>query len=178
MILAAVLALSLANPGYVDRGREYLLLNLYEKQSADRMARPLKNGVKQYNEAVVRDGVLYKYNKFSGSITATSKNGLMVDNEGLIWVVVRYKNNPERVKQAWYIGDSKELPPLPKNANEKQIKQWNALVAKKFGPVFSKLPDLKKIYDAPEPAVSKRNTNAISKELRATNQKLTVPPMD
>ena len=44
----------------------------------------------------------------------------MVDKEGRIWVVVRYKNNPERVKKAFYIGDSRDIPPLPKNATEKQ----------------------------------------------------------
>jgi hypothetical protein len=101
VILGAALLLSLANPGYVDRGREVILLNLYERQSAERM-----RGSGQYNQAVMRGDVLYKFNKFSGSITATTKNGLMVDGDGQIWVVVRYKNNPGRVKQAWYIGDS------------------------------------------------------------------------
>ena len=80
MILGAALALSLANPGYVDRGREVILLNLYERQSAERM-----RGSGQYNQAVMRDDVLYKFNKFSGSITATTKNGLMVDGDGQIW---------------------------------------------------------------------------------------------
>jgi hypothetical protein len=171
VILAAALTLSLSNPGYVDRGREFLMLNLYEKQSAERMKR---SG--QYNQAVVRGDVMYKYNKFSGSITATTKNGLMVDNEGRIWVVVRYKNNPERVKAAWLIGDSKDLPPLPKNPTDKQVKQWNDYAKKKFGPAFAKLPDLKKIYDAPEPAVKKRNANAISSELLLTTQKVALPP--
>jgi hypothetical protein len=113
-----------------------ILLNLYERQSAERM-----RGSGQYNQAVVRGDVLYKFNKFSGSITATTRSGLMVDGDGQIWVAVRYKNNPERVKQAWYIGDSRDLPPLPKNPSAKQVKQWNELARKRFGPAFAKLPD-------------------------------------
>jgi hypothetical protein len=37
VILAAAAALSLSNPEYVDRSREFILFNLYERQSADRM---------------------------------------------------------------------------------------------------------------------------------------------
>lgn len=172
VIIAAALALSVTNPQYVDQGREYLLLNLYEKQSKERMA-----GTDQYNQAVVRDDVLYKFNKKSGSITATSRDGLMVDKEGRIWVVVRYKNNPERVKKAFYIGDSRDIPPLPRNATEKQKAQWTALVERRFGPEFAKLPNLKAIYDAPEPEVRKRETNLISEKLALRNNRL-APPVE
>ena len=173
VILAAALALSLSNPGYVDRGREVILLNLYERQSAERM-----RGSGQYNQAVVRGDVLYKFNKFSGSITATTRDGLMVDGDGQIWVVVRYKNNPERVKQAWYIGDSRDLPPLPKNPSAKQVKQWNELARKRFGPAFAKLPDMQKVYDAPEPPVRKRDANLISKTLVDSNNRVAIPPIE
>lgn len=173
VILAAALALSVSNPGYVDRGREVILLNLYERQSAERM-----RGSGQYNQAVVRGDVLYKFNKFSGSITATTRGGLMVDGDGQIWVAVRYKNNPERVKQAWYIGDSRDLPPLPKNPSAKQVKQWNELARKRFGPAFEKLPDLQKVYDAPEPPVRKRDANRISKSLVDSNNRVAIPPIE
>lgn len=173
VILGAALLLSLANPGYVDRGREVILLNLYERQSAERM-----RGSGQYNQAVIKGDVLYKFNKFSGSITATTKNGLMVDGDGQIWVVVRYKNNPGRVKQAWYIGDSRDLPPLPKNPSAKQVKQWNDLARKRFGPAFDKLPDLQKVYDAPEPPVRKRDANLMSKTLVDSNNKVAIPPIE
>ena len=146
-------------------------MNLYQKKPG-RMS-----GTDQYNQAVVRDQVLYKFNKKSGSITATSRDGLMVDKEGRIWVVVRYKNNPERVKKAFYIGDSRDIPPLPKNATEKQKAKWKALVERKFGPEFKKLPDLTAIYDAPEPEVRKRETNLISEKLALRNNRL-APPVE
>jgi len=173
VILAAAAALSLSNPEYVDRSREFILFNLYERQSADRM-----KASGQYNQAVVRNDVIYKFNKFSGSITATTRSGLMVDKDGAIWVVVRYKNNPERVKQAWYIGQSQDMPPLPRNATEKQIKQWNELLKAKFGPAFAKIPDLQKVYDAPEPQFKRRETNQISNNLKATNEIVAIPPLE
>ena len=102
----------------------------------------------------------------------------MVDGDGQIWVVVRYKNNPERVKQAWYIGDSRDLPPLPKNPSAKQVKQWNELARKRFGPAFAKLPDMQKVYDAPEPPVRKRDANLISKTLVDSNNRVAIPPIE
>ena len=60
----------------MDQGREYLLLNLYQKESKERMS-----GTDQYNQAVVRDQVLYKFNK-SRSICRHVEDGLMVDKEG------------------------------------------------------------------------------------------------
>lgn len=100
---------------------------------------------------MIRDGVIYRYNKFSGSITASAKDGLMVDRDGAIFVTVPYKNNPERVKKAYYIGQIQEVPPLPDNPTQAQKKAWEKAVYKKFESRFSRLPDLKKIYDAPEP---------------------------
>lgn len=78
----------------------------------------------QYNDAVVRDGTIYRYNKFSGSVTASARDGLMVDKDGAIFVAVPYKNNPDRVKKAYYMGQIQDIPPLPKGATEKQKKAW------------------------------------------------------
>lgn len=169
-IIATAFVLSVTNPQYVDGGREYLLMTLYERQSAERL-----KASGQYNQAIVRDDVVYKFNKFSGSITATARDGLMVDKDGSIWVVVRYKNNPERVKTAFYIGQSDSLPPLPRDASAKQRDAWEKEVKRQFGPVFAKLPDMREIYDAPEPKVTKRQANLISKQLVERNNVLPPP---
>ena len=63
------------------------------------------------------------------------------------------KDNPDRVKAAYYLGNIKDLPPVPKNPTKKDIEKWEALVEKRYGPVFDRLPDLKKVYEAPEPGV-------------------------
>ena len=108
----------------------------------------------QYQDAVVRDGTIYRYNKFSGSVTASARDGLMVDKDGAIFVTVPYKNNPERVKRAYYMGQIQDIPPLPKDATKAQKKAWEKYMVKTFGPRFERLPNLEKIYNAPEPAAT------------------------
>ena len=66
------------------------------------------------------------------------------------------------------------MPPLPKNATEKQKAKWKALVERKFGPEFKKLPDLK-AADAPEPEVRKRETDLISEKLALRDSRLAPP---
>ena len=93
------------------------------------------------------------------------------------FMVQRTEDIPSIIKKAFYIGDSRDIPPLPKNATEKQKAKWKALVERKFGPEFKKLPDLKAIYDAPEPEVRKRETNLISEKLALRNNRL-APPVE
>ena len=69
-----------------------------------------------------------------------------------MFVTVRMKDNPDRVKAAYYLGNIKDLPPVPKNPTKKDIEKWEALVEKRYGPVFDRLPDLKKVYEAPSRA--------------------------
>jgi len=142
--IATALALSVANPGYVDSTREMILFRLYEKESA----KVLPGG--QYQNAVMRDGTIYKVNKFSNSVTASSKDGLMVDKDGLIWVTVPFKNNPERVKVAYMMGSMSEVPTLKDGATPGEIKAYRRYMTKTFKPRFDRLPNLQKIYDAPE----------------------------
>ena len=129
----------MTNPGFLDKGRSNLLFEIYNRESG-------------YN-AMVKDGVLYKYNPRSKSVTADNKNGLQIQADGGMFVTVRMKDNPDRVKAAYYLGNIKDLPPVPKNPTKKDIEKWEALVEKRYGPVFDRLPDLKKVYEAPEPGV-------------------------
>ena len=138
-IIAAALVLAVTNPGFLDKGRSNLLFEIYNRESG-------------YN-AMVKDGVLYKYNPRSKSVTADNKNGLQIQADGGMFVTVRMKDNPDRVKAAYYLGNIKDLPPVPKNPTKKDIEKWEALVEKRYGPVFDRLPDLKKVYEAPEPGV-------------------------
>ena len=138
-IIAAALVLAVANPGYTDKGRANLLFEIYNRESG-------------YN-AVVKDDVVYKFNPRTKSVTADNKNGLQIQADGGMFVTVRMKDNPGRVKAAYYLGNIKDLPPVPKNPTQKDVEKWEALVEKKYGPVFDRLPDLKKVYEAPEPGV-------------------------
>ncbi len=129
----------MTNPGFLDKGRSNLLFEIYNRESG-------------YN-AMVKDGVVYKYNPRSKSVTADNKNGLQIQADGGMFVTVRMRDNPDRVKAAYYLGNIKDLPPVPKNPTQKDIEKWEALVEKRYGPVFDRLPDLKKVYEAPEPGV-------------------------
>ena len=104
-------------------------------------------------DVVVRDGVIYKYNKYSGSVTATARDGLMVDKNGDVFVVVRGKDDPRRVKKAYLVGNMDEVPPLPANPTEKDKKAQREAMEKTFGQRLNRLPSMKKIYDAPDPVV-------------------------
>ena len=75
----------------------------------------------------------------------------MVDKDGSIFVTVPYKNNPERVKKAYYMGDIRDIPALPEKATPAQKKAWEKYMVKTFGPRFARLPNLEKLYNAPEP---------------------------
>ena len=127
-IAGIALALSIANPGYVDTTRELLLQNIYRKETT----MPRRGGGTQNVDVVVRDGVVYKYNKYSGSVTATAKDGLMVDKNGDIFVVVRGKDDPRRVKKAYLVGNMDEVPPLPANPTEKDKKAQREAMEKTF----------------------------------------------
>ena len=106
-----------------------ILLNLYERQSAERM-----RGSGQYNQAVVRGDVLYKFNKFSGSITATTRGGLIVDGTARSGWPCGTKTTPSASSGRGTSRDSRDLPPLPKNPSAKQVKQWNELARETIGP--------------------------------------------
>ena len=131
-IAGIALALSIANPGYVDTTRELLLQNIYRKETT----MPRRGGGTQNVDVVVRDGVVYKYNKYSGSVTATAKDGLMVDKNGDIFVVVRGKDDPRRVKKAYLVGNMDEVPPLPANPTEKDKKAQREAMEKTFAGAF------------------------------------------
>ena len=74
---------------------------------------------------MVKDGVVYKYNPRTKSV-ADNKNGLQIQADGGMFVTVRMRDNPDRVK-AYYLGNIKDLPPVPKNPTKKDIEKWEAL---------------------------------------------------
>jgi hypothetical protein len=56
----------------------------------------------------------------------------MVDKNGDIFVVVRGKDDPRRVKKAYLVGNMDEVPPLPANPTEKDKKAQREAMEKTF----------------------------------------------
>jgi hypothetical protein len=75
-VVAAIV--SVANPTFMTSGREAILMKIYERQRGGETS------------AYVKDGVLYRVNA-SGSMTANAKDGIVVDKNGGIWVIVPQK---------------------------------------------------------------------------------------
>lgn len=138
--LAAIISVS--NPEFMTSGREAILMRLYERQSGEETT------------AYVRNGVLYRYDAATKSMTANADNGLMVDKNGGIWVIVPQKEDSTLIKQKYYMGQIEDVPSLPKNPSAEEKRRYDEYMKKIFD--FNKLPDLKKVYDGPFPVPERK----------------------
>ena len=171
VIIAAALALSVTNPQYVDQGREYLLLNLYQKESKERMS-----GTDQYNQAVVRDQVLYKFNKVGlhhRHVEGRADGGQGRENLGGGSV----QEQPGARQEGVLHRRQQRYPAAAEKRDGEAEGEVEGARRAEIRPEFKKLPDLKAIYDAPEPEVRKRETNLISEKLALRNNRL-APPVE
>ena len=121
-ILAAIV--SAANPTFMTSGREAILMKIYEREHPT-------------TGAFVKDGVLYRVDR-SGSVTANANDGLMVDKNGGIWIIVPQKDDATLIKEKYYMGQIEDVPTLPKNPSAAEQKQYDEYMNKLFD--FDKLP--------------------------------------
>jgi sugar lactone lactonase YvrE len=98
----------------------------------------------------------------SGSMTANAKDGIMVDKNGGIWVIVPQKDDVTLIKQKYYMGQIEDVPTLPKNPSAAEQKKYDEFMAKLFD--FEKLPNVKKVYDGPYPVPVRKETEKFFRE--------------
>lgn len=145
VIIAAMV--SVANPGFMDSGREAILMKIYEREHGGAVG------------AYVKDGVLYRMDGRTKSMTANAANGMMVDKNGGIWVIVPQKEDATLIKEKYYLGQIEDVPTLPKNPSKAEMKKYDEYMSKTFKPLIDDLPkDLKKIYDGPYPVPMRKET--------------------
>lgn len=145
VIIAAMV--SVANPGFMDSGREAILMKIYEREHGGAVG------------AYVKDGVLYRMDGRTKSMTANAANGMMVDKNGGIWVIVPQKEDATLIKEKYYLGQIEDVPTLPKNPSKAEMKKYDEYMSKTFKPLIDDLPkDLKKVYDGPYPVPMRKET--------------------
>lgn len=145
VIIAAMV--SVANPGFMDSGREAILMKIYEREHGGAVG------------AYVKDGVLYRMDGRTKSMTANAANGMMVDRNGGIWVIVPQKEDATLIKEKYYLGQIEDVPTLPKNPSKAEMKKYDEYMSKTFKPLIDDLPkDLKKVYDGPYPVPMRKET--------------------
>lgn len=145
VIIAAMV--SVANPGFMDSGREAILMKIYEREHSNAVG------------AYVKDGVLYRMDGRTKSMTANAANGMMVDKNGGIWVIVPQKEDATLIKEKYYLGQIEDVPTLPKNPSKAEMKKYDEYMSKTFKPLIDDLPkDLKKVYDGPYPVPMRKET--------------------
>ena len=145
VVIAAMV--SAANPGFMDSGREAILMKIYEREHGDAVG------------AYVKDGVLYRMDGRTKSMTANAANGMMVDKNGGIWVIVPQKEDATLIKEKYYLGQIEDVPTLPKNPSAAEMKKYDEYMSKTFKPLIDDLPkDLKKVYDGPYPVPMRKET--------------------
>jgi len=137
---------SFANPTFMTSGREAILMKLYERESEGRAG------------AYVRDGVLYRVDASTGTMTANARDGVMVDPRGGIWVVVPQKFDETLIKEKYYMGQIEDVPSLSGTPTKEELKRYDEYMAKTFKPLFEDLPDLKKVYDGKYPVPMRKET--------------------
>lgn len=147
---AVAAIVSAANPTFMTSGREAILMRLYERERGGEAT------------AYVRDGVLYRWDAATGSVTANADNGLMVDKNGGIWIVVPQKEDATLIKQKYYMGQIEDVPPLPKNASAEEKRRYDEYMKKLFD--FDQLPNLKKVYDGPFPVPPRKEVEKFFRE--------------
>jgi len=145
-ILAAIV--SAANPTFMTSGREAILMKIYEREHPT-------------TGAFVKDGVLYRVDR-SGSVTANANDGLMVDKNGGIWIIVPQKDDATLIKEKYYMGQIEDVPTLPKNPSAAEQKQYDEYMNKLFD--FDKLPNLRKVQDGPFPVPMRKETEKFFRE--------------
>lgn len=145
VVIAAMV--SAANPGFMDSGREAILMKIYEREHGNAVG------------AYVKDGVLYRMDGRTKSMTANAANGMMVDKNGGIWVIVPQKEDATLIKEKYYLGQIEDVPSLPKNPTAAEMKKYDEYMSKTFKPLIDDLPkDLKKVYDGPYPVPMRKET--------------------
>lgn len=144
--MAAVV--SAANPTFMTSGREAILMKIYEREHPT-------------TGAFVKDGVLYRMDR-TGSMTANANDGLMVDKNGGIWIIVPQKDDATLIKEKYYMGQIEDVPTLPKNPSAAEQKQYDEYMNKLFD--FDKLPNLRKVQDAPFPVPMRKETEKFLRE--------------
>ena len=150
VIIAAMV--SVANPGFMDSGREAILMKIYEREHGGAVG------------AYVKDGVLYRMDGRTKSMTANAANGMMVDKNGGIWVIVPQKEDATLIKEKYYLGQIEDVPTLPKNPSKAEMKKYDEYMSKTFKPLIDDLPkDLKKVYDGPYPVPMRKETSEFFK---------------
>ena len=103
-VFALVALLSVLNPQYIDKGRSNLAMQLYNRDTP--------GDIVAYK---TKDGNLFKVSKDEGIITYNGKDGMVVDSKGGVWIAVARKDQPEIVKEKYYVGQIEDVPVLPKN---------------------------------------------------------------
>ena len=138
-VFAIAAVFSVTHPGYIDRGRENLAMQLYNRDQPGFVAYKTKNG-----------GV-FKVSKESGGMSYNGKNGMIIDSEGGVWLAVPRKDDPQLVKEKYYVGQIEDVPLLPDNPTKEERKMFEAYMQKTFGKTLPDVPNLRKVYELPDP---------------------------
>ena len=97
--------ISIANPQYIDKGRSNLAMQLYNRDNTGLLSSQTKNQGRE----------LFKVSKEDGIITYNGKNGMVVDSKGGVWIAAARKDQPEIVKEKYYVGRIEGVRLLRKN---------------------------------------------------------------
>ena len=140
-IFAIVAMISIANPQYIDKGRSNLAMQLYNRDTP--------GDVVAYK---TKEGNLFKVSKEDGIITYNGKNGMVVDSKGGVWIAVARKDQPEIVKEKYYVGQIEDVPVLPKNPTKGEQMLFDKYMQETFAKTLQDVPkDLKKVYTSKDP---------------------------
>jgi hypothetical protein len=140
-VFALVALLSVLNPQYIDKGRSNLAMQLYNRDTP--------GDIVAYK---TKDGNLFKVSKDEGIITYNGKDGMVVDSKGGVWIAVARKDQPEIVKEKYYVGQIEDVPVLPKNPTKGEQKLFDKYMQETFAKTLQDVPkDLKKVYNTKDP---------------------------
>ena len=140
-IFAIVAMISIANPQYIDKGRSNLAMQLYNRDTP--------GDIVAYK---TKEGNLFKVSKEDGIITYNGKNGMVVDSKGGVWIAVARKDQPEIVKEKYYVGQIEDVPVLPKNPTKGEQMLFDKYMQETFAKTLQDVPkDLKKVYNSKDP---------------------------
>lgn len=132
---------SVLNPQYIDKGRSNLAMQLYNRDNP--------GDIVAYK---TKEGNLFKVSKDDGIITYNGKDGMVVDSKGGVWIAVARKDQPEIVKEKYYIGQIEDVPVLPENPTKGEQMLFDKFMQDTFAKTLQDVPkDLKKVYNSKDP---------------------------